>query len=195
MSEIKTDQTDIYIINTLECDLIDEIEIFSQDNNIDDIRTAPLNLWTACMYHLYDNVIKGLDIKKLSKSNTPMYDKDKINNICDIYIKLCYKYDKEIKINDFIKLVNMSYFTLHDWSMEGRLPSVVGANILQKLNNEQETSLSNKAITGKGNIVGVLAKLNTKHGWTEKRETVHAVEHRQSMSLEDIKGQIGQING
>lgn len=49
------------------------------------------------------------------KSNIDYKDAGLIKNICDVYIKLCYEYGKEISIAGFSKLTGIEESTLYSW--------------------------------------------------------------------------------
>ena len=114
-------------------------------------------------------------------SNNNAYDLDKVNRVCDIYINLCYEYDKEISIMGFSKLTGITTDTLHQWGAETSRPGSSASDIYKKLSMEREESLSNMLISGKRNPVGLLGALNRHYGWNMGQPRGQAGESKQSI--------------
>ena len=116
-----------------------------------------------------------------NSSNNNAYDLDIINYICDVYIDLCYEYDKEISILGFSKLTGINQDTFYDWGNGSSRPSSIGCEIYKKLSREREESLSNMLISGKRNPVGLLGALNRHYGWNMGQPRGATGEQKQSI--------------
>ena len=85
-------------------------------------------------------------------TNCNAYDYEILNDICDYYIYLCSKYDKECSIYGFSKLVNIEYASIQDWGHNygnsNRL-STRGFDIYKKLISSREQSLVGKLVSMK----------------------------------------------
>ena len=164
------------------------------ERQIEDMHKEPQSRWNAALLYINkalfkpdkdmlmaDNYSTG-NLKYNNSSNNGAYDIDKINRICDIYIALCYEYDKEISILGFSKLTGINPDTFYDWGNESSRPGSSACEIYKKLSREREESLSNRLVTGKQNPVGLLGVLNRHYGWNmgqprgqEKRQTAPAI--------------------
>ena len=105
--------------------------------------------------------------------------------MCDIYINLCYEYDKEISILGFCKLTGIVQDTIYQWGAESSRAGTSASEIYKKLSREREESLSNMLISGKRNPVGLLGALNRHYGWNMGQPRGNSVEQKQS--IEDIQ--------
>ena len=121
------------------------------------------------------------NLKHGNSSNNNAYDLEVINNICDIYIDLCYEYDKEISILGFSKLTGINQDTFYDWGNSSSRPGSLGCEIYKKLSREREESLSNMLISGKRNPVGLLGALNRHYGWNMGQPRGQTGEQKQSI--------------
>ena len=73
--------------------------------------------WNAALLYIRKHVFQNKD-DLMSEVNHSMYDEYKINCICDVYINLCYEYDKEISINGFSFLTGINRDTVYSWGKE-----------------------------------------------------------------------------
>lgn len=135
-----------------------------------DLYTIDQSRWNSVLLYVYKHVFKPnkkADNKVYrynEKSNIDYSNKDLLDEICDIYINLCYEYSKEVSIMGFSKLTGIHKDTIYQWLNSDS--SARGASDLAKrLNAEREESLSNKLASGKGNPVGILGILNRHYGW------------------------------
>lgn len=141
------------------------------DHDIDknEIYTFDQQRWNSVLLYIYRSVFKpckndGVVRLYNEKSNIDYSDKELIDNICDIYISLCYEYSKEVSIMGFNKLTGIDEETINNWSNNaGSERGSLG--VRKKLLDEREESLSNKLASGKGNPVGILGILNRHYGW------------------------------
>ena len=150
-------------------------------------------MWNGALRYISRKVFPNKDILK-SKTNINIYNNnipsnfnaynyDLVNDICDIYIDLCFVYDKEISIMGFSNLTGIDNVIIQDWGVNERL-SKTSLEIYKKLIAFREESLSSKLATGNKNPVGILAILNRHYQWnmpgvtreTSKRQSLGAAE-------------------
>ena len=183
---------------------------FFEEQQIDDIRTAPQNTWSAAMTYIYRHLFKNNNIlrnniyidnyninnKAFKTSTCNQYNVEYINTICDYYIYICNTYDKMISISDFSKLTGVSDDIIYNWYRESEnsnsVLSTARLNIYQKLNSGREESLANKLASNK-NPVAVMAILNHNYNWNlpgVSRET----SNRQALSTDQIRQKLLENN-
>lgn len=153
------------------------LQEYINTHDIEDMHKEPQSRWNAALLYINKNYFKlhkdmlkagnytTGNLKYNNSGNNNAYAIDVINNICDIYINLCYEYDKEISIMGFSKLTGINQDTLYDWGNESSRPGSSACEIYKKLSQEREESLSNMLISGKRNPVGLLGALNRHYGW------------------------------
>lgn len=137
--------------------------------DISDLYKIDQSRWNSVLLHVYRQVFKPTpdnnpNYRYNGKSNIDYSNKELLNNICDIYINLCYEYSKEVSIMGFSKLTGINVDTIYEWL---NTPTVErgSSDVAKKLNAEREESLSAKLASGKGNPVGILGILNRHYGW------------------------------
>ena len=169
------------------------LQEYIDTHQIEDMHKEPQSRWNAALLYINKNYFKlHTDILKADnyttgnlKYNNPCnnnaYDLDKVNVLCDIYIDLCYEYDKEISILGFSKLTGINQDTFYDWGNQSSGPSSSGCEIYKKLSREREESLSNMLISGKRNPVGLLGALNRHYGWNMGQPRGATGEQKQSI--------------
>jgi hypothetical protein len=181
------------------------LNCFIEDNNINDLKKEPQGVWNAALIYINKHVFKNKDILKDSTnipnynntmtSNYNRYNYSLLDNICDIYIYLCYLYDKEVSIMGFSKLTGINYSVIQEWGHNYNNSvklSRLSIEIYKKLIKENEESLSALLVTGKRNAVGLLGALNKRHGWnlpgvSKEKPVVTSISVEQMQALEDIK--------
>lgn len=153
----------INIIQSIDNAMLDYIA----DNDIENLNKISMSQWNALLIYI-NNTCFGNGILKNKNSNIKMaynvYDYELLEYICDYYIYLCYKHDKEVSLSGFSKLTGIAWVTLNTIG-KGEILSSKDSDIRKKLLAENEQSLSNKLFDGKGNPVGVIAILNHWHNW------------------------------
>lgn len=139
------------------------------DIDITDIYKFDQQRWNSVLLYIYRQVFKpckndGIVRRYNEKSNIDYSNRELINNICDIYIAMCYEYSKEVSVMGFSKMTGITLDTLYQWVNN---PDVErgSSEIVKNLQAEREESLSNKLASGKGNPVGILGILNRHYGW------------------------------
>lgn len=180
-------------IEVFENDICLYLQEYIDTHQIEDMHKEPQSRWNAALlyinrnyFKIYPGILKANNycdgnLKHGNSSNNNAYDLDIINNICDIYIDLCYEYDKEISILGFSKLTGINQDTFYDWGNESSRPGSSGCEIYKKLKQEREESLSNMLISGKRNPVGLLGALNRHYGWNMGQPRGQTGEQKQSI--------------
>ena len=171
-------QEELGTIEVYENDIQMYLKMFCEENDIDDLKKESQAVWNGCLRYIRKHVFPNTSILK-SKSNINVcnndipsnfnaYDYDMVNNICDIYIDLCFVYDKEVSILGFSNLTGIDNSVIQEWGgnyANSQRLSQVSLEIFKKLHEFREESLSNKLVTGKQNPVGVLGVLNRHYQW------------------------------
>lgn len=132
-----------------------------------DLYTMSQNRWNSVLLYVYSHVFaptKDTYRRYQEKSNIDYSNKDLLENVCNIYINLCYEYEKEVSIMGFSKLTGITKETLYQW-LNGAETQRGSSDLVKKLDAEREESLSNKLVSGKGNALGLLGVLNRQFGW------------------------------
>lgn len=133
-----------------------------------DLYTIDQSRWNSVLLYVYRQVFKPCNTDKVRRynehSNIDYSNKELLDNICDIYINLCYEYSKEVSVMGFCKLTGIDTETVYNWAKDpGAGRGSFG--LAKKLQAEREESLSSKLASGKGNPVGILGILNRHYGW------------------------------
>ena len=188
-------------IEVYEDKITEYLDQYIDVHGIEDMHREPQSRWNAALIYINKNLFKvhkdylkaepymSGKLENNVMTNNNAYDLDKINNICDIYINLCYEYDKEISCMGFGKLTGISQDTLYQWGAETSRPGSSGSEIFKKLTSEREESLSNMLISGKRNPVGLLGALNRHYGWNMGQPRGSGAEKQQS--IEQIQQRYG----
>ena len=196
LDQVETVQTDSGS-EIFESAIHEYLQEYIDTHEIEDMHREPQSRWNAALLYINKNYFKlhpdmlkagnycDGNLKHGNSSNNNAYDLDIINYICDIYIDLCYEYDKEISCMGFGKLTGISQDTLYQWGAETSRPSSSGSEIFKKLTTEREESLSNMLISGKRNPVGLLGALNRHYGWNMGQP--RGVTGEQKQSIEQIQ--------
>lgn len=156
------------------------LDEYIRQHDIKDMRKEPQSRWNAMLIYIGKHCFYG-PLKYKLKSKTKIdngsilnhgnmttcgrYDLNLINRICDIYIYLCYEYEKEISLLGFSKLTGLTNDTLWNWGNENTRANSSASEIYKKLTQEREESLSNKLVSNRGNSLGLLGVLNRHYGW------------------------------
>lgn len=188
-------------IEVYEDKITEYLDQYIAEHGIEDMHKEPQSRWNAALIYINKSLFKvhkdylkaepymSGKLENNVMTNNNAYDLDKINNICDIYINLCYEYDKEISCMGFGKLTGISQDTLYQWGAETSRPGSSGSEIFKKLTSEREESLSNMLISGKRNPVGLLGALNRHYGWNMGQPRGSGAEKQQS--IEQIQQRYG----
>ena len=195
-------------IEVFENDIQMYLSMFCDENNIDDMKKESQSVWNGALRyirrHVFNNkdVLKSKDNINIYNNNIPSnfnaYNYDTVNNICDIYIDLCFINDKEVSIIGFSNLTGIDTELIYNWGNENTKLSTTSFNVYKKLSQFREESLSNKLVTGKQNPVGILGVLNRHYQWnmpgvSREQANKHALTAAELPKLSASQGQINQI--
>lgn len=151
------------------------INLFCEDQGIEDLRKESQSVWNACLMYIQRHVfpdrqaLKATEnspeyVNNIMPSTCGAYNYDLLDTIVNAYIYYCYMYDKEVSIQGFSKLLGIPKTVIDLWGTDLRL-SKKSINIYKKLIAEREESLSAKLASGKSNPVGILSILNHWYSW------------------------------
>lgn len=174
----------------LKHDILDDIEnyiitTFGVDNPCN-IYQSQFNI--ALMY-IRDKYISMLDIKSNNVFDGYSYNKlDELVKVYSIYIALCQKYNKHICQYGFECISGISQDTLERWLVDKKA-SRTHKDIAKNIKRLDEETLADFITDGKRNPVGVLAVLNNRHGWSDKRIT--HISEKPTENLDTIADKIG----
>lgn len=200
-----TDQTGIEVY---ENDIAMALSMFCESHSIKDLKKESQSVWNAALRYIRKIVFPVKDILKsktninisnnIISSNFNRYDYELVNNICDIYIDLCFLYDKEVSIIGFSNLTGIDTENINNWGNNNGKLSQSGFTVYKKLYEYREESLSDKLATGNKNPVGILAILNRHYQWnlpgvSREKASDTVIPLSTLPQLNAINGTIGQI--
>lgn len=151
-------------VEVYENKISEYLDQYILEKNIEDMSKEPQSKWNAALIYIYKAVFKN-NREKLKGPDKDTYNDKLINDICDIYIELCYEYDKEVSINGFCFLTGINTDTVYTWGSGERRSSSSCSDVYKKLVKNNEESLSDKLISGGLNPMKVLPALNRRHNW------------------------------
>lgn len=197
-STVNTNSVEVY-----ENDIVMYLQLYCEEHNIDSIKQESQSVWNGALRYIKRHVFQDNSMLR-TDNNTDLgsicstfnaYNYDLVNEICDIYIDLCFTNDKEVSICGFSNLTGISIDAISSWGngTRGTL-SPVSVEIFQKLYTFREESLSDKLVTGKQNPVGVLGVLNRHYQWnmpgvSRERST------DKELTANDVRALLAQKNG
>lgn len=191
-----------------ENDIAMALSMFCESHSIEDLKKESQSVWNAALRYIRKIVFPVKDILKaktninissnIMPSNYNRYNYELVNNICDIYIDLCFLYDKEVSIIGFSNITGIDTENINNWGNNNGKLSREGFVVYKKLYEYREESLSDKLATGNKNPVGILAILNRHYQWNlpgVSREKTYDTELPASKLplFGAINGIIGQI--
>lgn len=183
-------------IEIFENDIQLYLSMFCEENGIEDMKKESQSVWNGALRYIRRHVFNNKDLLKEPNniyntnnsiaSNYNMYNYELVDNICDIYIDLCFINDKEVSILGFSNLTGIDNETISIWGDNCNKLSSTSFEVYKKLSQFREESLSNKLVTGNKNPVGVIAVLNRQYGWASPY-TSDSNKQRKSISAEEIR--------
>ena len=115
-------------IEVFENDIAMYLSMFCESNGIDNIKAESQSVWNGALRfirkHVFANrdALKSRDNINIYNNNIPSnfnaYNYDTVNSICDIYIDLCFVYDKEVSIIGFSNLTGIDTELIYNWGNE-----------------------------------------------------------------------------
>lgn len=187
--------TDGNTVDVFENEISLYLQEYIDERKIDDMRKEPQSRWNAALIYI-NKALFGTNKDKLIIDSrvSNAYNIDLINNICDVYITLCYEYDKEISIIGFSKLTGINQDTFYSWGNNETQVASGASEIYKKLNSEREESLSNKLISGGSNPMKILPALNRHYGWNMGQPRGADGTARISVSREEIEARAHTVD-
>lgn len=189
-------------VEVFENDVDLYLKLFCEEQNIEDLKTESQSVWNAALMYVKRHVFSTSDILKSSNniinnnsimdSNYNQYNYDLVDSVCDYYIYLCMRYDKEVSAIGFSLLTGIGRYTIATWRDGRNKLSTKSLDIAKKIYDYREESLSNKLVTGKQNPVGVLGVLNRHYSWnlpgvSKERTSERALTAAELPKLGEIK--------
>lgn len=177
-------------IEIYENKISEYLDQYILEKNIEDMSKEPQSKWNAALIYIYKAVFKN-NRERLKGPDKDTYNDKLINDICDIYIELCYEYDKEVSINGFCFLTGINTDTVYTWGSGERRSGSSCSDVYKKLVKNNEESLSDKLISGGLNPMKVLPALNRRHNWNmpgtnrqggEQTQSIEQIRERYSLS-------------
>lgn len=172
-------------IDVFENDVDKYLQLFLEEQSIEDMRSEPQNVWSSALMYIQKHVFKNNKMLKmatppdgyksndydnqysnLNQSNCNAYDLEKVKHVCDIYIYECMLYDKIPTQQGFIYMTGITGDTICRWKKDSSVLSKSGSEFLQNLYDSEEEALMSKALSLRI-PTGALAALNHKKGWRE----------------------------
>lgn len=199
---------DTNIGQVFENDMDLYLQQYCEEQHIEDIRQESQNVWNGALMYIKRHVfndsssIKSKEMHTIDgfmggHSNYNAYNYELINRICDYYIYMCMRYDKEVSAIGFSLLTGIDRYTIATWRDEGTKLSPLSSDIGKKISDFREESLSAKLATAKRNPVGILAILNRHYGWNLPGVSKEQQSHKQVLTASDLPqlGDISTVNG
>jgi hypothetical protein len=199
-----TDDTNITVF---ENDIDMYLHLFCESNGIENLRHESQNVFNAALIFVGSKLFRGTNVLKdktpldgyinnnnintasykLNNSDCNRYNTDLVELLCDYYIYLCCKYDKDCTIMGFARLSCIEYNTISAWgsATRGNKLSTAGSRIYEKLTRSREEALVAK-LAGNRNPVAVIAILN-KHFGYNMPGVKQAESHSRIGTIDDIK--------
>lgn len=185
-------ENDIELYISLWCD--------TQNISVSDIVTISQNRYNSLLYYLYNHVFKNADLKSKDMFDNGLfntafnaYNLDLLEQLTDVYIELCDRFDKIVNVNGFSRMIGIPTETIYEWSRtDDRKVSRRSSDICKRLTAERERTLADRLASGVKNPVGVLGCLNHWHNWAG----VGNMEERkpQQISLSDVRKQAALLS-
>lgn len=188
-------------IEVFENDIDLYLNLFCENNGIQNMRQESQAVWNSCLRYIYNNVfknnniLKSKDVRHVDNNSIPStfnaYNYNIVLDVLDIYIyNLCFKYDKEISIIGFSTLTGINTDTINEWRYKE--PGSLSFVVYKKLHDLREESLSNKLATGNKNPVGILAILNRHYSWNLPGVSRETDNTKRALGVEQLP-KLGQL--
>lgn len=163
------------------------LDRYITEHGIENMHKESQNRWSAALLYIRHNYF-DLDRDNLLKGGKHIeLDLTRIEKLIDIYVSLCYEYEKEISVMGFCKMTGVESRTIDSWAKGGPGSNPERYRIAEKLLKEREESLSNMLVTGRKNPVGLLGVLNRHYAWNmgqprgtqrERQESIAQLQER-----------------
>lgn len=138
------------------------LDEWKESHGIDDLVKCTQSRWNHCLLFLYENIFKNTDRLKNGYKNG--YDEKKLLEVCDIYARLCFLYEKEISIRGFSFLTGVSEAVIYTWGNGSNRATSNCLEIYKKLTSTHEETLRNR-LYDKGGALGYTVLVNHDCGY------------------------------
>lgn len=172
------------------------LKMYCEEHDIKSMKEESQNVWNGALRYIRKYVFNDRKLKasaiyktdniKAGVTNFNSYNFELLDDVAELYISLCFDYDKECSLMGFHNLTGISLQTLNEWRNERVSLSPSSTEIVKKINAFREESLSNRLVTGKRNPVGLLGVLNHHFGWNLPNAPTEE-SARKPLGLEDLK--------
>ena len=108
MEKVQEQEQDI--LNTFKADTKRYFEMFCAEFDVEDLRTAPPNVFESALSYAGDNIFLKPKDKTFKYNRQTVIDCDNadiVDYILDYYIFICGVYNKEANIQGFSKYINV----------------------------------------------------------------------------------------
>lgn len=159
--------------NETICDLNRTLSAYCESRGITDMKKESQSVWNAALMFIRSVLYPTKDSLKSHElrqsgatvSNNNSYDYEKVNELLQGYVFICFDNDKEISQKGFCLLTGINIDTLNSWERGENKINKSTSEITQKLKEFRQECLENKLTSGRQNPVGILAILNHHYGW------------------------------
>lgn len=174
-------------IEVYENDIEMHIKLYCEENNIEDLVKINQSQWNGLLIHLRRKCFADRKALLTPGDKQRSYNMVLVNNLCDYYIQLCFKYSKEVSINGFSLFMGLEYETILNWSYNNNAynendsiyikyiniygdeieekASTLRMGIYKKLIRFREESLTDILVSGQKNPMGATVILNSKYNY------------------------------
>lgn len=116
MEKVQDQEQDI--LDTFKADTKRYFEMFCAEFDVEDLRTAPPNVFESALSYAGDNIFLKPKDKTFKYNRQTVIDCDNadiVDYILDYYIFICGVYNKEANIQGFSKYIKVSEQTMYNW--------------------------------------------------------------------------------
>lgn len=184
-------------------DIYKQIELHAINHNIDGLNgldSCKTGVFNNILRDVCDNFFKPLKILKCN-DNLNKYDINKLNIIYNIYIDLCFEYDKMISINAFSGFIGLDVYCANDYMNDQYFSAELKRWMSEKIKNieQKDAERIQARATDSHQPILNIAYANFRHGWNgtikanEIKTTVKTLaDIRGNLSLTDVQNETDQ---
>lgn len=174
----------------LKNDILTDIDIYIKSEfGVDDNTKIHQSQFNVSLMYIRDKYIYYLLHTKRTEYQGYVYKDDGLlKELLDIYIYLCQRYNKHICFYGYECLTGIEQDIIKSWLYDKKA-STTRQDIAKKIYTLDEESLADFLTDGRRNPVGVVAVLNNRFGWSDRRIT--HVSEKPTENLDTIADKIG----
>lgn len=137
--------------------------------------------WKSVLYYIHDKCFPVKSVFKKGDDTYSDFDIDVLTFIYEAYARLCAECGKITFLADFSILTGIEATQFAEWGANTRKRLTPAARELwQKINADNEASLSTQMISTRQNPVGFMAILNHYHSWNMPGVKTSQIEQRRT---------------